>query len=66
MNKQIAAEIGVSQVTVKVHRHRAMRKLGARSLVDLVRIADLLSVSAENRGALKRNWPGENPLRAID
>jgi FixJ family two-component response regulator len=45
MNKQIAGEIGVSEVTVKVHRHNVMNKLGARSLADLVRIADLLNVS---------------------
>jgi FixJ family two-component response regulator len=42
MNKQAAAEIGVSVVTVKVHRHNAMKKLGAKSLADLVRMADLL------------------------
>jgi len=45
MNKQIAGEIVVSEVTVKVHRHNVMKKLGARSLADLVRIADLLNVS---------------------
>jgi RNA polymerase sigma factor (sigma-70 family) len=66
MNKQIATEIGVSEVTVKVHRHNATQKLGARSLADLVRIADLLSVTAKNRGALKPNRPGENPIRAIE
>jgi RNA polymerase sigma factor (sigma-70 family) len=44
MNKQVAAEIGISEMTVKVHRHRAMKKLGARSLADLVRIADLLNI----------------------
>jgi RNA polymerase sigma factor (sigma-70 family) len=44
MNKQVAAEIGISEMTVKVHRHRAMKKLGARSLADLVRIADLLDI----------------------
>ena len=42
MNKQAAAEIGVSEVTAKVHRHNVMRKLGAKSLPELVRIADLL------------------------
>jgi RNA polymerase sigma factor (sigma-70 family) len=46
MNKQVAAEIGISEMTVKVHRHRAMKKLGARSLADLVRIADLLDIRA--------------------
>jgi FixJ family two-component response regulator len=42
MNKQTAAEIGVSEVTVKVHRHNAMKKLGAKSLADLVRMTDAL------------------------
>jgi FixJ family two-component response regulator len=44
MNKQIAAEIGVSEITVKVHRGNVMRKMGARSLADLVRMADLLGL----------------------
>jgi FixJ family two-component response regulator len=44
MNKQIAGEIGVSEVTVKVHRSNVMRKMGAKSLADLVRMADALGV----------------------
>jgi FixJ family two-component response regulator len=44
MNKQIAAEIGVSEITVKVHRGNVMRKMGARSLADLVRMADRLGL----------------------
>jgi FixJ family two-component response regulator len=44
MNKQAAAEIGISEITVKVHRHNVMKKLGAKSLPDLVRMADLLEV----------------------
>jgi FixJ family two-component response regulator len=44
MNKQAAGELGVSEVTVKVHRHNIMKKLGARSLADLVRMADTLGV----------------------
>jgi FixJ family two-component response regulator len=44
MNKQVAAAIGVSEITVKVHRHNGMKKLGARSLAELVRIADLLEI----------------------
>lgn len=40
MNKQVAAAIGVSEMTVKLHRHNAMKKLGAKSLADLVRISD--------------------------
>jgi RNA polymerase sigma factor (sigma-70 family) len=43
-NKQIAAEMGISDATVKVHRANIMRKMDARSLADLVRMADLLRV----------------------
>jgi len=41
-NKQIAAELGLSEATVKLHRGNVMHKMGARSLVDLVRMNDLL------------------------
>ncbi len=44
LNKQTAAEIGLSEVTVKVHRHNLMKKLGAKSLPELVRIADALGI----------------------
>jgi FixJ family two-component response regulator len=44
MNKQIAGEIGVSEITVKVHRGNVMRKMGAKSLAELVRMADALGV----------------------
>jgi RNA polymerase sigma factor (sigma-70 family) len=49
MNKQVAAKLGVSEVTVKVHRHNSMQKLGARSVADLVRIADTLGVSGKQQ-----------------
>jgi len=42
MNKQIAGDLGLSEVTVKVHRGAAMRKMGARTLADLIRLAQLL------------------------
>jgi RNA polymerase sigma factor (sigma-70 family) len=58
MNKQIAGEIGVSEVTVKVHRHNVMKKLGAKSLADPVRIADLLDDSH------RRLRPLSAPVRA--
>ena len=48
MNKQIAAEIGVSEVTVKVHRGSVMRKMGAKSIADLVRMSDALGVRAKS------------------
>jgi len=44
MNKQIAGEIGVSEVTVKLHRGNVMRKMAAKSLAELVRMADALGV----------------------
>jgi FixJ family two-component response regulator len=44
MNKQVAAAIGVSEITVKVHRMHAMQKMHARSLADLVRMADALGM----------------------
>jgi FixJ family two-component response regulator len=43
LNKQIAAELGLSEATVKLHRGRVMKKMGALSLVDLVRLLDRLS-----------------------
>jgi FixJ family two-component response regulator len=46
LNKQIAADLDLSEVTVKVHRGQAMRKMLAKSLADLVRMADKLGVSA--------------------
>lgn len=48
MNKQIAGELGVSEVTVKVHRGQIMRKMQAKSLPDLVRMGDLLRLATVN------------------
>jgi FixJ family two-component response regulator len=44
MNKQIAAKLGIGAVTVKVHRHNLMAKLGARSVAELVRMAKALGL----------------------
>ena len=44
LNKQIAAEIGTTEATVKVHRSQLMRKMGADSLADLVRMAERLGI----------------------
>jgi FixJ family two-component response regulator len=44
LNKQIAAEIGISEVTVKIHRGQAMRKMKARTFADLVLMAQQLGI----------------------
>ena len=51
-NKRIAAELGISEITVKVHRVHIMRKMRARSLADLVRIADVLGIHRDKPGRI--------------
>ncbi|MGO9419534.1 response regulator transcription factor [Roseiarcus sp.] len=49
LNKQIAGELGVSEVTVKVHRGQVMHKMKASSLSELTRMADKLNITGENK-----------------
>jgi FixJ family two-component response regulator len=49
LNKQIAGHIGIAESTVKVHRTNLMRKMQARSLPELSRMADLLKLTPEKR-----------------
>jgi FixJ family two-component response regulator len=44
MNKQIAAELGLAEITVKIHRGHIMKKMGSKSLADLVRKAEMLGI----------------------
>jgi FixJ family two-component response regulator len=44
MNKQVGAKLGLAEITVKLHRGRIMRKMGAKSLADLVRMAETLGL----------------------
>ena len=45
MNKQVAGDLGLSEITVKIHRGSVMRKMGVRTLADLVRTAEALGLS---------------------
>jgi FixJ family two-component response regulator len=49
LNKQIAADMGISENTVKVHRFNMMRKMGLASLAELCRVADKLKLPPERR-----------------
>jgi len=51
MNKQVAGRLGLSEGTVKLYRGQAMRKMGARSLAELVRMAEALDLHAGDRRA---------------
>jgi FixJ family two-component response regulator len=46
MNKQVAGDLGISEITVKLHRGASMRKMGARTLADLVRMAEVVKPKA--------------------
>ena len=45
MNKQVAGQVGLSEITVKIHRGNVMRKMNAKTLADLVRMAEALEIS---------------------
>ncbi|MEX3894265.1 response regulator transcription factor [Paraburkholderia sp. BR10954] len=54
LNKQIAGELGIAEITVKVHRAQVMRKMNVRSLAELVKIATRLNPDRAPRAALQR------------
>ena len=49
MNKQVAAELGLAEITVKIYRGQIMRKMGAKSLADLVRMSEALGIGSGKR-----------------
>ncbi|GLR90844.1 hypothetical protein GCM10007857_75600 [Bradyrhizobium iriomotense] len=49
MNKQVGGRIGISEMTVKIHRGHVMRKMGTKSLADLVLIAEKLGIRGQDR-----------------
>ncbi|MDB5611872.1 MAG: Two-component response regulator, FixJ family, consists of and domain [Bradyrhizobium sp.] len=53
MNKQVAAEIGLAEITVKIHRGHIMKKMGARSLADLIRTAETLGIRRAKPSAVQ-------------
>ena len=53
MNKQVAGELGLSEITVKIHRGHIMRKMNVRSLADLVRAAEALDLKKPEKSATR-------------
>ena len=50
MNKQVAGDLGISEITAKIHRGAAMHKMGARTYAELVRMADVLKPNSRKLG----------------
>jgi hypothetical protein len=57
-NKRHAGDLGISEKTVKAHRHRVMEKMEAGSLAELVRLADAASPPAAAKHRLRSRRPG--------
>lgn len=63
LNKQVACLVGISPMTVQIHRGRIMRKMGARSFADLVRMSDVLNSGAGT--ARERIFGSPQPARIL-
>lgn len=56
LNKQAAAELGISEVTLQIHRSKVMQKMKARSVADLVRMSERLNISAGDPDDAELRW----------
>jgi len=63
LNKQVGGELGISEITVKAHRGKVMRKMKAESLADLVRMATRLGIATAPKGCLDESIDAA-PIRA--
>jgi len=54
LNKQIAAEMNLSEITIKTHRAHAMKKMASRSLAEFVRIGEILGIEPERQSISNR------------
>lgn len=63
LNKQAAWELGLSEITIKAHRGAVMRKMRARTLAELVRMADMLGVEPTNDGRSPTQGSAQQPGR---
>jgi FixJ family two-component response regulator len=54
LNKQVAATLGITEVTVQIHRGRIMRKMAAPSFADLVRMCDLIGIPNDSNNVPSR------------
>ncbi|MCP2216038.1 response regulator transcription factor [Bradyrhizobium elkanii] len=50
LNKEIGAKLGIAEITVKIHRGRVMKKMGAQSLAELIRMTDMLGIASSLPG----------------
>ena len=61
LNKQVGGALGISEITVKAHRGRVMRKMRAKSLLELVNLADLLGVETAGKSSWDSQLGGHKP-----
>ncbi|MBM0104890.1 response regulator transcription factor [Steroidobacter sp. S1-65] len=66
LNKQVASRMGISLITVQIHRGRIMQKMEARTFAELVRFADALGISGEWTANAQRDWQRDGVLNGAN